>query len=63
MSIGFGSFLFAVSTTNVITCNLESANESAKSKVDQKKILQYLSDFIQLHADVKKLVYTTDVKS
>lgn len=55
LSIGIGAFLFAIRATNLIICDLETINESIQLKMNQKKISKYLYDFIQFHADVKKL--------
>lgn len=55
LSLGFGSFLFAVRATTDITANLELINKCVKTKRHRKKVLKYLADFVQYHADVKEL--------
>lgn len=55
LSIGVGSFLYAMRSVMIIICNLETTHESLQSENDRSSHLKYLSDFIQFHAEVKEL--------
>lgn len=55
LSLGIGAFLYAIRATSDITANLKLINDSTRMKKNQDKILEYLSDFVQFHGNVKEL--------
>lgn len=54
VTFGFGVFLFALSSTKIVKNDLNSINESAKTKRHRLQALNQISDFIQFHSSLKR---------
>lgn len=55
LSIGFGAYSFIIAMTEDIKINVNITNDDIKIKKNRSKIVEQISDFIEIHSNAKQL--------